>query len=122
MQHHSQTSAQPTAAPATHVVPLSVYFVIFGTLLLLTGTTVWVAFYDLGPLNNVVALGIAATKATLVLLYFMHLRYSASLNRMAVVGALAFVVLMIGFTLSDTITRPILLPAAPQFSLPSTSK
>ena len=58
------------------VVPLSIYVGIFTALLVLTGVTVAVTFIDLGPLNNLVALSIAVIKATMVLLYFMHLRYS----------------------------------------------
>ena len=64
---------------SNHVVPLRVYFSVFGALMVLTAITVAVAFFDLGVLNNVVALGIAGLKATLVILYFMHVRYSGRL-------------------------------------------
>jgi len=57
-----------------HVVPTRVYYTVFAALLVLTALTVWIAFYDLGVLNDVAALGIAAIKATLVVLFFMHVR------------------------------------------------
>jgi len=63
-----------------HIVPMRVYFVIFFALMILTATTVWVAFFDLGAVNDAVALGIASTKAMLVILYFMHVRYGSRLT------------------------------------------
>ena len=64
---------------AEHVASLKNYLLIFATLMILTGVTIAVAFVDLGFLNTVVALSIASFKATLVVLYFMHLRHSSSL-------------------------------------------
>lgn len=88
-----------------HIVPLSLYFTIFAILMVLTAVTVAVAFVDLGLLNNVVALGIACTKATLVLLYFMHLRYVAQINRIAVVVAVLSLAVMGAFTFGDYLSR-----------------
>ena len=90
---------------ATHVVPLRVYFLVFVSLLVLTVTTVGVAFLDLGPLNNVVAMGIAALKATLVILFFMHVRYSTRLTALVVGSGFFFLFIMIGLTLVDYATR-----------------
>jgi cytochrome c oxidase subunit 4 len=59
-----------------HVIPKKVYYTIFGILMLCTYLTVQIAFFDLGELNTVAALGIAALKATLVVLFFMHVKYS----------------------------------------------
>ena len=87
---------------------LNTYRVVFLALLLFTGITVWVAFQDLGMMNNVVALGIATIKASLVLLYFMHVRHSPSLTKIAIAGGIAFFVILIVFTLSDTVTRAVL--------------
>ncbi|HYD48646.1 MAG TPA: cytochrome C oxidase subunit IV family protein [Terriglobales bacterium] len=95
------------APPGMHIVPLSVYLGIFGTLMVLTGVTVFVAFQDLGVFNNLVALSIAIFKATLVLLYFMHLRYGPAMNRVLVVVAGLFLVIMMTVTLSDYFTRPV---------------
>ena len=58
-----------------HVSPKSIYYVIFGALMVLTAVTVAVAFINLGSLNFPVAIGIAITKATLVILFFMHVKY-----------------------------------------------
>ena len=65
-----------------HVVPIPVYLGIFAALLVLTGVTVWVAFLDLGSwdfLHTPLALAIACLKATLVVLWFMHVKYSVRL-------------------------------------------
>ena len=90
------------------VVSLNVYLAVFAALIALTAITVAVAFVDLGLLNNVVALGIAVIKATLVVLYFMHVRGSSTLTKVAIVGGIAFFVILVVFTLSDTITRGLL--------------
>ena len=60
-----------------HVTPLGAYFGIFGALMALTAITVGVAWVDLGSINILVALGVAIVKATLVVLYFRHLKYSS---------------------------------------------
>ena len=93
-------------APHGHVVPLRVYFAIFGTLMVMTALTVFVAFRDLGPWNTIVAMGIAVTKATLVILYFMHLRYSDRLTRIVVAAGFFWFAILITLTLSDFLTRP----------------
>ena len=61
-----------------HIVPQKLYFRIFAALIILTFLTVGVAYIDLEPLNNIVALSIAITKTVLVILYFMHVRYRAT--------------------------------------------
>src|SRR5689334_13462797 len=93
------------SSSSTHVLPLRVYFGVFFALLVLTGTTVAVAFIDLGPLNNVVALCIAVLKATLVLLFFMHLRYATRLPSLVVVSGVFWLVILVGLTLVDYATR-----------------
>jgi cytochrome c oxidase subunit 4 len=90
---------------ATHVLPLRIYFGVFFALLILTATTVGVAFIDLGPFNNVVALGVAVLKATLVILYFMHVRYSTRLTAMVVASGVFWLVIMVGLTFVDYATR-----------------
>ena len=77
-----------------HVVPVWIYFAVFGTLMVLTAATVWAAGQDFGPLNTVVAIGIAITKATLVVLFFMHVKYSAPLVKLCVAAALVFLGLL----------------------------
>jgi cytochrome c oxidase subunit 4 len=90
---------------AEHVVPVRIYAVIFATLLLLTLVTVDVAFFNFGLMNIYIALGIATTKATLVVLYFMHVRYSPRLTRIVVAASVIFLGIMMGLTLSDVLTR-----------------
>jgi cytochrome c oxidase subunit 4 len=63
-----------------HIVPQKLYVQIFAVLPVLTELTVVVAFLDLGVLNNIVALSIAITKTVLVILFFMHVRYSSHLT------------------------------------------
>jgi cytochrome c oxidase subunit 4 len=88
-----------------HVVSKKTYFVIFGALLVLTAATVWVATFDLGSLNVVVALSIAVLKATLVVLYFMHVRYSSKLTWVFVGAGFFWLAILVAFTLSDFATR-----------------
>jgi cytochrome c oxidase subunit 4 len=88
-----------------HVVPRSVYFAVFAALIVLTATTTAVSFVNLGPWNSVVALGIAFLKATLVVLFFMHVKYSPRLTQIVIVGGLFWLAIMIGLTLSDFISR-----------------
>ena len=90
---------------SVHVVPLRVYFVIFASLMVLTAVTVAVAYLDLGPLNTVAALAIAVTKAALVILYFMHVRYSPSLTKLVVAGSFLWLFIMLSITMSDYISR-----------------
>ena len=92
-------------ATHVHVVPVRVYVTVFGTLLALTALTTAAAFVDLGPFNNVVALGIAACKASLVVLFFMHVRYSSKLIGLAVVAGLAWLAILVVLSLSDYWTR-----------------
>ncbi|HXV97569.1 MAG TPA: cytochrome C oxidase subunit IV family protein [Anaerolineae bacterium] len=88
-----------------HVVPIKVYLGVFAALMLLMAATIAVANVDLGILNNVVALAIALAKTSLIMLYFMHLRYNSRLIKIfAVIGFLFFFIL-VAFTLADYLTR-----------------
>jgi cytochrome c oxidase subunit 4 len=88
-----------------HVVPVRTYLLVFLALLLLTATTTFAAFVDLGPLNNVIALGIAALKATLVVLFFMHVKYSSRLIPLVVIAGLFWLLILIVLTLTDYAAR-----------------
>lgn len=90
---------------SVHVSPLSTYFTIFGALMVLSAITVGAAFVNLGSLNPVVALAIAGFKATLVILYFMHVKYSSRLTKLTVVLSLFFVAILFAETLMDYATR-----------------
>jgi cytochrome c oxidase subunit 4 len=90
-----------------HIVPVRVYITIFLALLMGTALTVVAAFYDFPwRLNTIVALTIATAKATLVVLYFMHVRYSTRLVWVIMASALFWMALLFSFTLSDYYTRP----------------
>jgi cytochrome c oxidase subunit IV len=90
---------------STHIVPKKVYFAIFGILLVLTFLTVVAAFYDLGPFSAFVAVTIACIKGALVVLYFMHVRYSDRLTWVIVITGFAWVGVLIVLTLSDYFSR-----------------
>jgi cytochrome c oxidase subunit 4 len=85
-----------------------VYRRIFLALLGLTAATVAVAYLDLGALNTVAALAIAGVKATLVLLFFMHVRESSAFTWVVIGSGLLFFLLLVAFTLSDVFTRGLL--------------
>jgi cytochrome c oxidase subunit IV len=90
---------------SAHVSPKSVYYSIFGALLLLTGITVAVAFVNLGRFNFPVALSIAILKATLVVLFFMHAKYSSRLTKLVIGGAFFFLLTLFGLTMTDYLSR-----------------
>src|SRR5260370_34329255 len=88
-----------------HVTPRRTYFAIFAALLALTFLTVAVSRIDLGRLNTIVAMTIAVSKAVLVVLFFMHLRYSTRLTKLVVVGGFMWLAVVIGLTMADDVTR-----------------
>ena len=89
-----------------HIVYPRVYITIFLALMAGTGLTVLAAFRDFpGPLNAVVALTIAVVKATLVILYFMHVRYSPRLIGLIIAAALFWMAILFALTISDYSTR-----------------
>lgn len=97
--------SESSYAESTHVVPLRIYLAVFFSLMILTAITVYVSFIDLGPLNNVVALGVASIKATLVILFFMHVRYSPRLIPLVIVSGVFWLFIMVSLTLVDYMTR-----------------
>ncbi|HEX7335138.1 MAG TPA: cytochrome C oxidase subunit IV family protein [Pyrinomonadaceae bacterium] len=90
-----------------HIVPVRVYITIFLVLLVGTALTVAAAFIDfrLPYINTVVALTIATIKATFVVLYFMHVRYSSRLIWVIMAAALFWMAILFAFTFSDYLTR-----------------
>jgi cytochrome c oxidase subunit IV len=82
------------------------YVLVFVALLVLAAATTAIAYVDLGPYNTVVALAIAAIKACLVGLFFMHLLYTQGLTRIVVLAGFFWLALMVSFTLADVFTRP----------------
>jgi cytochrome c oxidase subunit IV len=90
---------------AGHVSPKSVYYTIFAALMVLTIVTVYVATVNLGPFNFPVALGVAITKATLVILFFMHAKYSSKLTKLFVGTAFFFLLVLLTLTMTDYLSR-----------------
>jgi cytochrome c oxidase subunit 4 len=90
---------------AHHIVSPRIYVIIILALLLGTAITVWASYIDLGPWNPVIALAIACTKATLVVLFFMHVKYSTKLTKLTVGAGLFTFLALISMTLSDYISR-----------------
>jgi cytochrome c oxidase subunit 4 len=87
-----------------HVVGLPLLTTVFIALLGLTGLTYAVTYVDLGPANLFIALFVAVVKATLVVLYFMHLRWERPMIAVTFISALLGTVLFIGIALLDTVT------------------
>ncbi len=90
---------------SVHVSPLSTYLSIFAALMVLSAVTVGAAFVNLGSLNPVVALTIAVIKATLVILFFMHVKYSSKLTKITVMLSFFFVAILFAETFMDYATR-----------------
>ena len=88
-----------------HITSVRTYVLVFIALMVLTAMTVMVAFQDFGAWNDVVALTIAVIKASLVVLFFMHIYRSARLSKLVVVSGLLWLAILIGLTLSDYLSR-----------------
>ena len=86
-----------------HIVSPKVYATILLALLVGTALTVWASYIDLGILNPIIALGIACTKATLVVLFFMHVKYK--LTKLTVGAGVFTFMILVGMTLADYFTR-----------------
>ena len=97
--------ASPVGSPAdelVHVVSLRVLLTVFAVLLTLTFLTVAATWFDSGDWALAIALGIATTKASLVALYFMHLRYDNPFYAVVFCAALLFLAIFLSLTLLDT--------------------
>lgn len=92
-----------------HIVPLKYYFGVFAALMVFTALTVFVARFPLeqywGPLNIIVAMTIAVIKATLVVLIFMHVKWSSRLTQVIIISGIFWLVVLLAFTMSDYLSR-----------------
>ena len=88
-----------------HIVPPTTYAVIIVTLLCMTAATIAAAYVNLGKFNIVVALGIATLKATLVVLFFMHAKYSPKRTQLVIIAGVFWLGILLVMTLSDYETR-----------------
>ena len=105
------STTSPSDPAVGHVVPLRVLLAVLGILLALTVATVAITWVDLGALNLVLALGIATVKASLVGLYFMHLRWDRPFHAVVLILSLALVMLFVMGALIDSEQyRPDLIP------------
>ena len=89
----------------SHISPKRTYYTIFALLMGLTVLTVFAAFNHLGVFNFPVAIGIAITKATLVILFFMHAKYSSRLTKLFVGMSFFFLLILFSLTLTDYLSR-----------------
>jgi len=89
----------------SHIVPYRTFVLVWVALLTLTGITVAVAQVNLGSLNVWVALGIATLKSSLVIAFFMHMKYETPLFKLALLAALAILAIFIGMTFLDVLYR-----------------
>ena len=89
----------------SHIASKGSYFAIFAALMVLTVVTVAAAFVNVGPFSAAVALGIATLKATLVVLFFMHVKYNSRLTKLIVVSGFFFLVILVALTMTDYATR-----------------
>jgi cytochrome c oxidase subunit 4 len=103
--HATHTDPHDTARHhgVGHIVPPKILIATAAALLVLTVITVWIAQFDFGAGNIYVALGIAALKASLVVLFFMHLRWDRPFNSIVFVGSLFLVALFITFAMTDSL-------------------
>ncbi len=106
-QHHHAIEFGPSEPTHTefHVVTPKVYLIIGACLLVLTGTTAAVSYIDLGVFNAVVALAIACLKMTLVVLFFMHVKYSSKLTKLTVAAGFFTFLVLITMTMTDYASR-----------------
>ncbi len=88
-----------------HGPTVRIYLAVFASLIFLTALTVWVAYQDLGMLNDVVALGIACTKATIVILFFMHVKYASQLTWLLAGVGILFLLILFAFAMADYVSR-----------------
>lgn len=88
-----------------HILPKRVYYTIFAILMFCTYLTWQIAYYDLGAFNTVAALAIAVFKAILVILFFMHVRYSSRLTWAVVFGGVFWLGILLALTFGDYLTR-----------------
>jgi cytochrome c oxidase subunit IV len=100
-----QPSHDETQGDHVHIVSPKIYLAILLALLVFTATTVGVSYIDMGIFNPVVALAIACIKMMLVVLFFMHVKYSPKLTKLTVISGIFIFLGLISMTLADYISR-----------------
>ena len=105
VQHDSHAAKDHDDALQGHIVTPIIYLIIFGALLVGTALTIGASYVEMGPWNPIVAIAIAVVKATLVVLFFMHVKYSPKLTKLTVGAGVFTFLILIFMTLSDYISR-----------------
>ena len=113
----TSSAAQTHDQPHDHVIPLPIYFGVYGALLVLTVITVGVSYADLGPASIYVAMFVAIIKAALVVGYFMHLKYDSRFNALVFIVSLLFLMLFFSFTMIDIASRDAISKTEGNFTL-----
>lgn len=103
--HHPDHETYTGHAAPHHQSSLTVYFVVFAALMILTVVTVWVSRIDLGALNTTVAMAVAVLKAAVVILWFMHVIHSPRLTWVVVISSFLWLAVLFVLTFSDYLTR-----------------
>ncbi len=103
--HHEASNTTNPEHGEHHIVTPGVYLAIFATLLVFTAITVGAAYVPMGVFNPIIALAIASTKAVIVILWFMHVKYQSRLIKMTVGAGFFTFIVLIGMTLSDYVSR-----------------
>jgi cytochrome c oxidase subunit 4 len=88
-----------------HIVEKKIYYSVFGSLMVLLGATIVIAYIHLGKLNVIAALTIAVVKAILIILYFMHVRYSSRVMWIFVGAGFFWLGILFALSFSDFLTR-----------------
>jgi cytochrome c oxidase subunit 4 len=104
MHEIAEDNVQVCTRPLAHVVDVRVLLAVFAALIALTILTVAVSYFDFGPFNLIVAMGVAAVKAALVALWFMHLRYESGIHAFIFLAGVAFLGLFLVITMLDAVT------------------
>jgi cytochrome c oxidase subunit 4 len=108
-EHHSQVNETTENHAEHHIVSIPLYLMVFGILIVGTILTYFVALVDLDWIfpgaNTLVALLIAFTKMTFVVLYFMHVKYSSKLIWLTAIAGFFWLAIMFAFTMQDYLTR-----------------
>ncbi len=105
MAEHAHAHAHDAHDAHGHIAPISMYLGVFAILLASTAITVAVAFVDLGFMNTAVALAVAVTKATFVVLYFMHVRWASRLTWVVIAASIFWLLLMFFIGMTDFMSR-----------------
>jgi len=103
--HDHAPNEQDVHDSLNHIVSPRIYMIVGGILLIMTGITVWASYGNFGVFNPIIALFIACFKASIVVLFFMHVKYSSKLTKLTLFSGLFLFLVLIGLTLSDYATR-----------------